>query len=228
MMNELRILVAGVLSDKVLPALEKYDDEIIVWDLTQGKIKVDFLKAEKINFIISSGYSYIFPASVIEHCPIVNLHPSFLPWNRGPFPNFWSWLTDSPKGVTVHYIDAGIDTGDIIAQKKLDSLHDGMTLHQTNWATIEAVVELFIETWPLIREGKNQRYPQLGQGSYHTFKDIIPFQDVLINSSPDTPIRELCQAIRAKVDIDQIVEIRSQADFWIRHLERQSRARRNR
>ncbi|GAA6621508.1 hypothetical protein [Scytonema sp. NUACC26] len=98
-----------------------------------------------------------------------------------------------------------------------------MTLYQTNWATIEAVVELFLETWPLIREGKNQRYPPLGQGSYHTLKDIIPFQDVLMNSSPDTPIRELCQAIRAKVDIDQIVEIRSQADFWIRHLERQSR-----
>ncbi|MEH2126745.1 hypothetical protein [Nostoc sp.] len=44
-----------------------------------------------------------------------------------------------------------------------------------------------------------------------------------MNSSSDTPIRELCQVIRAKVDINQILEIRSQADFWIRHLERQTR-----
>ncbi|MCW5317196.1 formyl transferase [Nostoc sp. KVJ3] len=203
--------------------MKKYDDEIIVWDLAKGKITVDFLRVEKINFIISFGYNYIFPPSVIEYCPIINLHASYLPWNRGPVPNFWSWLTDSPKGVTMHYIDAGIDTGDIIAQKKLDLLHDGMTLNQTYWATIEALVEVFTETWPLIREGKNQRYPQIGQGSCHTLKDIIPFQDVLKNSSEDTPIRELREAIQSKLDSTKKAEAISQGDFWMRLSQQRSR-----
>lgn len=222
-MNNLKILVASAFPVKILPILEKYDDEIIVWDLSKGKIKVEFIMAEEINFIISFGYNYIFSPSVIEHCPIINLHASYLPWNRGPVPNFWSWLTDSPKGVTIHYIDAGVDTGDIIAQKKLDSLHDGMTLNQTYWATIEALVELFGETWSLIREGKNQRYPQLGQGSCHTLKDIIPFQDVLKNGSEDTPIRELRQAIQEKVDIAKKAETCSQEDFWLRLSQRSRR-----
>lgn len=215
-MTPLKILVASSFSEKILPILNNYDDKIIVWDLDKGKIKVDFLDAEGIKFVISFGYNYIFPPSVIEYCPIINLHASYLPWNRGPVPNFWSWLTDCPKGVTIHYIDAGVDTGDIIAQKKLDWLHDGMTLNQTYWATIEALVELFAETWPLIREGKNQRYPQLGQGSCHTFKDLILFQDILKNSSEDTPIREIREAIQAKVDIAKQVETRSQNDFWVR------------
>jgi len=49
----------------------------------------------------------------------INLHPSLLPWNRGAHSNFWSFLEDTPKGVTIHIIDEGIDTGDILLQKKI-------------------------------------------------------------------------------------------------------------
>lgn len=222
-MTPLRVLVASAFPEKILPFLRKYDDEIIVWDLAKGKINVEFLRAENINIIISFGYNYIFRSSLIECCPIINLHGSYLPWNRGPVPNLWSWFTDSPKGVTIHYIDAGVDTGDIIAQKELHSVNDEMTLNQTYWATIEALVELFAETWPLIREGKNQRSPQLGQGSCHSLKDLIPFEDILKNSSEDTPIRELREAILAKVDIAKEAEARSQTDFWMRLSQRKRR-----
>ncbi len=50
---------------------------------------------------------------------IINLHISFLPWNRGAHPNFWSFYDDTPKGVTIHLIDEGIDTGAIIYQKEI-------------------------------------------------------------------------------------------------------------
>ena len=42
---------------------------------------------------------------------------SYLPWNRGADPNFWSILEDTPKGVTIHIMDESIDTGDILYQK---------------------------------------------------------------------------------------------------------------
>jgi methionyl-tRNA formyltransferase len=219
----MRILVVSPAVEKILPALKEYDDEIIIWGLNEGKINVDFLRDKKIDLIVCFGYDHIFRSSEIDYCPIINLHPSYLPWNRGPFPNFWSWLTDSPKGVTIHYIDAGVDTGDIIAQKQLENLHDGMTLYQTHLATLDAIAELFAETWTLIREGKSQRYPQLGQGSYHTKRDILPFQDILKNSSPDTPIREIIAAIKSQIDIDRIYGTRSQVDFWTRMSERSRR-----
>jgi len=47
----------------------------------------------------------------------INLHPSFLPKYRGPFPDFWMYYNMEKKGgVTVHFVDEGEDTGDIIYQ----------------------------------------------------------------------------------------------------------------
>ena len=43
---------------------------------------------------------------------------SYLPYNRGSHPNFWSFIDKTPKGVTIHEIDDKIDNGKIIFQKK--------------------------------------------------------------------------------------------------------------
>jgi len=49
----------------------------------------------------------------------INLHPALLPSYRGPFPDFWMYYNVETKGgVTVHYIDEGEDTGDIIYQEE--------------------------------------------------------------------------------------------------------------
>ena len=67
---------------------------------------------EHVDFIISYGYRHILKKDLIEMFPrkIANLHISLLPWNRGADPNLWSFLEDTPKGVTIHYIDCSVDT----------------------------------------------------------------------------------------------------------------------
>jgi len=51
----------------------------------------------------------------------INLHPALLPSYRGPNPDFWMYYNRVKEGgVTVHYIDKGEDTGDIIYQEKYD------------------------------------------------------------------------------------------------------------
>lgn len=51
----------------------------------------------------------------------INLHPAYLPSYRGPNPNFWMYYDGVKKGgVTIHYIDKGEDTGDIIYQENYD------------------------------------------------------------------------------------------------------------
>ena len=49
----------------------------------------------------------------------MNLHLSYLPYNRGSHPIYWSIVEKTPLGVTIHEIDEGIDTGKIIFQKKI-------------------------------------------------------------------------------------------------------------
>lgn len=49
----------------------------------------------------------------------INLHPSYLPEFRGPFPEFWYYYNKNLQpGATVHFIDKGEDTGDIICQER--------------------------------------------------------------------------------------------------------------
>ena len=83
------------------------------------KITLDI--AEQYDFIISFGYRHIIKEDIINKFinKIINLHISYLPYNKGADPNLWSYLENTPKGVTIHYMDKGLDTGDIIVQKEV-------------------------------------------------------------------------------------------------------------
>ena len=63
------------------------------------------------DLIISFGYKKIIKKKILEFVkrPIINLHISFLPYNRGSHPNYWSFINNTPKGVTIHEIDHEID-----------------------------------------------------------------------------------------------------------------------
>lgn len=50
----------------------------------------------------------------------LNMHPSLLPYGRGKHGYYWSIVEKKPFGVTLHFVDQGIDTGAIIFQKQID------------------------------------------------------------------------------------------------------------
>ena len=81
--------------------------------------------------------------------PIVNLHHSFLPFNRGAHPNFWSFYEDTPKGISIHLIDKGIDTGDIIYQEEIQ-LNLKSTFRETYKKLDDEIVDRFIKIFPNI------------------------------------------------------------------------------
>lgn len=69
----------------------------------------------------------------------INLHPSMLPKYRGPNPWFWMYHDcDLQPGVTVHYIDEGEDTGDIIYQEDFD-ISLGTPFHDAYQKAIGAI-----------------------------------------------------------------------------------------
>ena len=86
--------------------------------LTQTENKITVNDVKDVDHVISFGYKHIIKENIINACKnkIINLHISYLPYNKGANPNFWSFLDNTPKGVTIHYIDKGIDTGDILLQ----------------------------------------------------------------------------------------------------------------
>lgn len=118
----------------------------------------------EVDWIVSYGYRHIIKnTSALP--PIVNLHISYLPWNRGADPNYWSWREGTPKGVTIHKIDDGIDTGPIYAQE--ETVFKGATLAETYEELHAHICDLFARVWPSIRNGTLQPKPQEGRGTYH-------------------------------------------------------------
>ena len=70
------------------------------------------------KLIVSYNYKHIIQPEIIVlmNGRLVNLHISYLPWNKGSDPNFWSFIDNTPKGVTIHKIDNHLDTGAILYQ----------------------------------------------------------------------------------------------------------------
>ena len=124
--------------------------------------------------VISFGYRHILKEAVLAtaKAPVVNLHISLLPYNRGAHPNFWSWMEGSPSGVTVHEIDAGIDTGPIVAQKRVSIEPEGRSFRDTYTILMEEMASLFAECCSAILDGRYNASPQKGEGTFHRIADL--------------------------------------------------------
>lgn len=134
------------------------------------------------DFIVSHGYRHILPPHLCERFDgrAINLHISYLPWNRGADPNFWSHFDRTPKGVTIHHIARGLDTGDIIVQQEVE-FEPFDTLATSYEKLQQQLVALFVAHWPTIRIGVSSRAPQMGRGSYHRSADKVPLNHLLTN-----------------------------------------------
>ncbi len=184
----MNILLLGPHSPDLIDYMESLGDTVV---RTEKKISGKSAILKGVDFIISYGYRYIIKDDVLTRFKdrIVNLHISLLPWNRGADPNLWSWLEDTPKGVTIHRIDAGIDTGLILAQAKVEFTEDE-TLRTSYDKLSDKIEQLFIEVWPEIRIGKRDGFNQTGAGTSHRMAEREAF-DHLLHSGWDTPVRDI-------------------------------------
>jgi len=128
------------------------------------------------DFVVSYGYRHIIPGCMITSgVPLLNLHISYLPYNRGAHPNFWAFHDDTPKGVTIHFIDEGLDTGPIIAQREV-FFDKGETTFFTTCARLCHEVEaLFVVNIPAILSGQFDAVQQGGEGVSHKLADLPEF-----------------------------------------------------
>jgi methionyl-tRNA formyltransferase len=127
---------------------------------------------------------------------IINFHPSLLPYNRGKHYNFWALVEESPFGVSLHFIDSGIDTGDVIAQRKInyDWTDTGESLYRK---AQEEIIDLFKEKYPLIRKLNITRNKQdLSSGSFHNSSEMDIKSRIELDGSYTG--RELLNILRAR------------------------------
>lgn len=136
-----------------------------------------------IAYIVSYGYRHIINERIVQafYHKAINLHISYLPWNKGADPNLWSFLEDTPKGVSIHYIDAGLDTGEIIVQRTVAYTKED-TLKTTYARLKNSMEELFCENWEKIRgNAVVARRQQRAEGTYHRRAEKSQFENLLVD-----------------------------------------------
>lgn len=198
----MKVLFLGPSESPLLEFLRSTEDLVVC---TADPVNLEFLRTCSPDFIVSYGYRHILGRRVVEifRDRAVNLHISYLPWNRGADPNLWSFIEETPKGVTIHYIDEGVDTGDIIVQK-LVHFSENDTLRSNYDKLQEEIRLLFMEHWNSIKSGGCDRKKQKGSGSFHRIKDKEPIFR-LLQDGWDTPVK-----VVGKMAADN----RGDSDFW--------------
>jgi methionyl-tRNA formyltransferase len=96
----------------------------------------------------------------------LNLHPSLLPAYRGPAPLFWTFRNgERSTGVTIHFMDERLDTGDIALQTPLD-LPDGISGAEADRLCATLGGRLMVEVVHRLQSETLARRPQPDGGSY--------------------------------------------------------------
>jgi len=91
-------------------------------DAETEKKFVDVLREEKVDLVVLAGFMRIVGPVFLAAYPrrIINVHPSLLPKHRGSDAAAQALAAgDKITGCTVHYVDEGVDTGEIIAQREV-------------------------------------------------------------------------------------------------------------
>lgn len=179
------IAASGVPADRIFDASRLNEQTV-----------VDALAALRADAGLSVLFGYKLAREVFGMFPkgCFNLHPALLPHGRGADPNAWAIIDREPAGATLHWIDAGIDTGDIVAQRRVavEPTDTGETLHRR---LEQACIDLLADCWPSIAAGNAPRHPQGSGGSSHRRADLRVAERIDLDARYSG--RELLDRLRA-------------------------------
>jgi folate-dependent phosphoribosylglycinamide formyltransferase PurN len=104
---------------------------------------------------------------------IINIHLGLSPYYRGAGTNFWPLVNREPEyvGATIHYLDAGIDTGPILAHAR-PAIDPGDGPHDLGNKTIMAAARLLVDAAEAHLHGRVTAVPQRGGGRLYQRKDF--------------------------------------------------------
>lgn len=157
----------------ITPRFDTQDPELKKW---ADKLGVPFLPAPNVNdaafiqkiatfgcdLLVSMSFNQILKAPIREltRMGFINCHAGALPFYRGRNPLNWALINDEKElGVTVHYVDEGIDTGDIIVRRMTpitDADDYGTLLEKAH----HLCADVLLEALEVLAAGKAQRVRQ--------------------------------------------------------------------
>ena len=139
--------------------------------IRDGKFIAEFHSLQP-DLVVVVAYGQILPPAILDlpRHGCLNIHASLLPQYRGAAPIQWAIAnSDTETGVTIMKMDAGLDTGPIVSQRRtpIRPEDDSATLHDR---LAQLGAELLVQTIPDYVAGKIQPVPQPAEGASHAAK----------------------------------------------------------
>lgn len=173
------------LNEEILKSAKAAGAEVFAAEEIKNASVLEKIARLKPDLGLSVMFGYLLKRNFLSLLPkgCLNLHPAYLPFNRGAYPNVWSIIEDTPAGVTLHFIDDGIDTGDIVRQVEVPVLSSdtGESLYHK----LEAAGLLLLrDTWPSVQTGQVMRMPQRREeGTFHKVRDVEEIDEIHLDRS---------------------------------------------
>lgn len=155
---------------------------------------IETIKSLNPDVICVVAYGKILPKSILEipKYGCINIHPSLLPKYRGPAPIQWAILNgDKTTGVSIMYLDEGMDTGDIILQEETEIEKNETTGELWNRLSITGA-NLIVTALEQIEAGTVQRRKQEGEA---TLAPMLEKEMAKINWEEQTG-ENICNLVR--------------------------------
>lgn len=170
-----KVVVRNDKKDQVLLDIAKSHGIDAGWHPNINSVEfLSTLKSQNIVIAVSMSFNQIVRKNTLDFFPLgfINCHAGKLPNYRGRNILNWALINDEKEiGVTCHYIDEGIDTGDIILQKTFPVV-DSDDYRSVLKKAIDLCPEVLLESMEMIRNGTALRQPQPAEGTYFVQRKI--------------------------------------------------------
>lgn len=157
------------------PYLDRPDITVDVPHINHVRV-VDLVKQHHPDIICVFGTSLI-RGELLENdlAPLANLHGGLSPDYRGADCTFWALYNGEPEkiGCTLHYINPGIDTGDLIAHI-MPAIHQGDRELPLFWRAVKDSAEVYAEFLQRLAKGERLGQIQSKKGHLYQVKDRQP------------------------------------------------------
>lgn len=160
---------------------------------------VSLMREQAPHYLFGIHFPVIIPERILSlpEVGVLNLHPAYLPYNRGWHNSAWALLDDTPYGGTLHLMNQSVDTGDIIHQKRVQPAPNdtGNSLYAK---ALKAEIDTFTEAWPMLLTGTPPRSAQdPTTGTTHRKRDLVGSGVQRIDLDTPVPPRQLLRKLRA-------------------------------
>jgi hypothetical protein len=135
---------------------------LVPMDKPNSPTTLEQLRLLQLDLIVVAAFSCILKKELLQlpRLGCINVHPSLLPRYRGPNPCYWVVAEgEKVSGVTIHYMDEGVDTGDIILQRPMPLLRNDTERKVRSRSGVVAA-EMLREVVPALVAGTAARIKQ--------------------------------------------------------------------